>query len=303
MQSLFNANDWESQLISLYLDLNHYFYDQGWASYIERFSPNKYPKFDDVEVLSSYLFVRIYFPQLHQMKQIQSMIKLFLSAWFPKLPKYNTYLARVKRLLPVMIKFLDKLSNQVLEENKEYIIDSCPIEITSKLRCNQSKIANEIATHSYCASKQKFYYGIKLHILAICQTQKLPIPCYIGISEGSMFDIKALEALELKNITINADLAYQSDELSKKLKANGCHLKTPRKHTKGKFFFDGKDTASTDVSKKRQPIECLFAWLNEKTNIQDAHFVRSVQGLFLHVWGSLLTSMLLLFKKYEIPTP
>jgi hypothetical protein len=30
-----------------------------------------------VEVLSSYLFVRIYFPQLHQMKQIQSMIKLF----------------------------------------------------------------------------------------------------------------------------------------------------------------------------------------------------------------------------------
>ena len=75
MQSLFNQNDWESQLISLYLDLNHYFYDQGWASYIERFSPNKYPKFDDVEVLSSYLFVRIYFPQIHQMKQIQSMIK------------------------------------------------------------------------------------------------------------------------------------------------------------------------------------------------------------------------------------
>ena len=37
--------------------------------------------------------------------------------------------------------------------------------------------------------KQKFYYGVKLHILAICQDQKLPIPCYIAISEGSMFDI------------------------------------------------------------------------------------------------------------------
>jgi len=44
MQSLFNANDWESQLISLYLDLTHYFYDQGWASYIERFSHNQYQK-------------------------------------------------------------------------------------------------------------------------------------------------------------------------------------------------------------------------------------------------------------------
>ncbi len=109
-----------------------------------------------------------------------------------------------------MIKFLDKLSNQVLEENKEYIIDFFPIEITSKLRCNQSKTANEIATYSDCASKHKFYDGVKLHILAICQDQKLPIPCYIAISEGCMFDIKALEALELKNITINADLAYQS---------------------------------------------------------------------------------------------
>ncbi len=54
------------------------------------------------------------------MKQIQSMIKLFLSAWFPNLPKYNSYLARVKRLLPVMIKFLDQLSNQFLEENKHF---------------------------------------------------------------------------------------------------------------------------------------------------------------------------------------
>jgi hypothetical protein len=87
------------------------------------------------------------------------------------------------------------------------------------------------------------------------------------------------------------------------LKVNGCHLKTARKHAKGKFFFDRKDTASIDVSKKRQAIECLFAWLNEKTNIQDAHFIRSLKGLFLHVWGSLLTSMLLLFKKYEISTP
>ena len=70
-----------------------------------------------------------------------------------------------------------------------------------------------------------------------------------------------------------------------------------------KFHFKGKDTLNTDVSKKRQMIECLFAWLNEKTNIQDAHFIRSLQGLFLHVWESMLTSMLLLFKKYGIPTP
>ena len=158
MQSLFTSNDWESQLISLYLDLNHYFYVDGWSSCVERFSPNKYPAFDDIEVLCSYLFVRIYFPQIQQVQQIWKTIFLFLTSWFPKLPKYNSDLERSKRLIPVMIKFLEKLSDQVKLDHRDDVIDSCPIEITSKHRCKQSKtaneIANEIATHSFCASKR-----------------------------------------------------------------------------------------------------------------------------------------------------
>ncbi len=76
-----------------------------------------------------------------------------ISSWFPKLPKYNSYLERSKRLIPVMIKFLEKLSDQVKMDHRDDVIDSCPIEITSKHRCKQSKTAHEIATHSFCASK------------------------------------------------------------------------------------------------------------------------------------------------------
>ena len=43
----------------------------------------------------------------------------------------------------MMRKFLDPLSNQLLEENKEYLIDPCSIEITIKHRFNQSKIASK----------------------------------------------------------------------------------------------------------------------------------------------------------------
>ena len=44
---------------------------------------------------------------------------------------------------------------------------------------------------------------------------------------------------------------------------------------------------STAVSKVRQPIESLFNWLIEKTNIQNASKVRSTNGLLLHCFGKI----------------
>lgn len=43
-----------------------------------------------------------------------------------------------------------------------------------------------------------------------------------------------------------------------------------------------RDLFLTAVSKVRQPIESLFNWLNEKTNIQRAMKVRSTSGLLVH---------------------
>ena len=45
------------------------------------------------------------------------------------------------------------------------------------------------------------------------------------------------------------------------------------------------DLFSTAVSKVRQPVEAIFNWLIEKTDIQRASKVRSTKGLMLHVFG------------------
>jgi hypothetical protein len=47
------------------------------------------------------------------------------------------------------------------------------------------------------------------------------------------------------------------------------------------------DLYSTAVSKVRQPIESLFNWLIEETDIQGATKVSSAKGLLLHVFGRL----------------
>jgi len=49
---------------------------------------------------------------------------------------------------------------------------------------------------------------------------------------------------------------------------------------------------STAVSKVRQPIEALFNWLIEKTDIQRASKVGSTKGLLVHVFGRLAAAFI-----------
>jgi len=54
------------------------------------------------------------------------------------------------------------------------------------------------------------------------------------------------------------------------------------------------DLFSTAVSRIRQPIESLFNWLIEKTDIQRASKVRSTNGLLVHVFGRIAAAFIFL---------
>ena len=69
-------------------------------------------------------------------------------------------------------------------------------------------------------------------------------------------------------------------------------LVTPVKKKKNQIRLESADRMySTAVSKIRQPIESLFNWIQEKTNIQNASKVRSLKGLNIHIWGKLTVAM------------
>ncbi len=75
---------------------------------------------------------------------------------------------------------------------------------------------------------------------------------------------------------------------------------TPVKAVKGmpdvlkKFDRAANDLYSRAVSKVRQPIEALFSWLIEKSDIQKASKVRSLKGLNLHVYGRLAAAFIMI---------
>ena len=52
------------------------------------------------------------------------------------------------------------------------------------------------------------------------------------------------------------------------------------------------DLFSTAVSKVRQPVEAIFNWLIEKTDIQRASKVRSTKGLMVHAFGRLTAAFI-----------
>jgi hypothetical protein len=65
--------------------------------------------------------------------------------------------------------------------------------------------------------------------------------------------------------------------------------KRGQKHLKAdqKYF-------STMVSRIRQPVESFFNWINQMTGIQIASKVRSLKGLFKHVYAKLTAGLLIL---------
>jgi hypothetical protein len=75
-------------------------------------------------------------------------------------------------------------------------------------------------------------------------------------------------------------------------------MMTPVKGIKGQCQeIKNRDKAANDlfsvaVSRFRQPIESLFNWLIQKTNIQRACKVRSRKGLLIHIFGKIATAFI-----------
>lgn len=95
-----------------------------------------------------------------------------------------------------------------------------------------------------------------------------------------------------------ADKAYADEETKRVLAQRGTHLVTPYKRKRNEPETNEPALWSRFASSLRQPLESLFGWLIQRTNIQNASLVRSTNGLFVHVYGKLAVACLLLTFNY-----
>jgi hypothetical protein len=93
-------------------------------------------------------------------------------------------------------------------------------------------------------------------------------------------------------------LAYPTPQIIAHLKAQQGRLIAPQKKPKGKELTADEKYYNRLVRSIRQPIESLFNWIEQKTQIQRASKVRSSDALMIHCWGKLAVAFFLLVFNY-----
>lgn len=293
----------ELQLIQLYLWVC-LVYDKHPMLKYQRLSNNWQPNFTDQELITVYLFGQL---QGHfKKKRIHQYISQHFSDWFPDLPAYQTFNYRLNNLAESLQVIVFELFGEINRSPNYHFeedcpIDSMPIMLAVRGRSYRAKVAREIANQSYCASKDIWYHGVKLHLLARKQYQKLPKPEIMKITPAAEADLRVLQEFEGKIIgNVFGDKAYKDEKTEREFKAQDVIICTPDKKQKNQEVYEvGKSGLwSRFVSAMRQPIESLFNWINEKTEIQDGSKIRSSNGLFVHCYGKLAVALFSLCFNY-----
>lgn len=221
-------------------------------------------------------------------------------AWFPALPSYQAFNRRLHQLTPAFELLIEEsLLTAAKRETLSFadrLIDSLPVMLAQGTRSNRARVARQLADVGFCATKQIHYYGVKLHVIAARRISKLPLPERVFLSSASQHDLAALREMDAKlsGCGLFGDKAYADTDLKSVLRESRVYLTTPYKRKRNEDKTVVPILLNRFVSRIRQPIESLFGWMIQRTDIQKASGVRSIQGLMLHCYGKLAVACLLL---------
>lgn len=216
------------------------------------------------------------------------------------MPAYQTLNHRLNELAPAFELLIENLlTTQAwqLAESNDRLIDSVPVMLARGTRANRARVASELADTGFCATKQQHYRGVKLHFIAARRCEKLPLPEKIHLSAASQHDLSALREVRPSlpvGCGLYADKAYFHTDTAAACKERGWFLLAAYKRHRHEPEAEVPTLYNRFVSAMRQPLESLFNWLIQRTDLQNASRVRSSQGLKVHCHGNLAVACLLL---------
>lgn len=290
----------EFKLIAMYFYICD-IYEKELKYSCQRFSNNSEPDFTDQEIMTIYLY-GMHVEQRFKITQIYEYASDHLRSWFPLLPSYPAFNIRINRLAEAFRLLTSHLLGMFVPSGcstSKSLLDSMPVITCSGKR--KAKVAREITDKGYCSTKGIYYYGMKLHALAFLRPGHLPFPEQFQLTLASENDLNLFKQAwgGIDNRMFFGDKIYIDTEYFQQLgNSHNSFMLTPVKAVKGQsgslkqWDKAANDLFSTTVSRVRQPIESLFNWLIEKTDIQRASKVRSAKGLLVHVFGRLATAFI-----------
>ncbi len=286
----------ENQLIQLYVLVCH-IYDTQSETCFQRLSNNSKPLFTDQELVTIYLFGHL--QGLFEKKAIHKLIDNYWRGFFPTLPAYQTFVARLNQLestFQTLGGYLHEMLAESFEPEIDHLIDSLPVMLAKGGHAYSATVARDVSDVGYCASKKTYFHGVRLHTIAQRRSGAIPLPKQIWLREGSVHDLTSVREQEiyLPNSSLIGDRAFPDPTFQAMLEQQQTTLYAPKKKPKGKELSQTEKYYNRLVSRLRQPIESFFNWLIDKTDIQRAGTVRSTEGLMIHCFGKLSVAFYLL---------
>ena len=136
--------------------------------------------------------------------------------------RFNRRLHRLKDTLATVFDLLGQLW-KTLDTEGVYVIDSFPVAVCDNIRIRRAKLYRHETYRGYQASKRRYFYGLKIHLVVTSAGQ--PVECVL--TPGSVSDVQVLKgyAYDLPcGSVVYADKAYNDYEIEDPRSSRGQAL-------------------------------------------------------------------------------
>ncbi|MBK7454551.1 MAG: IS982 family transposase [Anaerolineales bacterium] len=141
--------------------------------------------------------------------------------------RFNRRLHRIAELFLTLFLRLGETWKK-LNEKSVYVIDSYPISVCDNYRIGRSKFITEKTFEAIFASKKRYFYGLRIHILVTEQGE----PVEFFLEPGAFSDTSALSLYNFdvpENSFITGDKAYNDYTIEDVMREAGIELMPLRK--------------------------------------------------------------------------
>lgn len=170
---------------------------------------------NDAEIMTTAFVASLFFRGNHE----SARAMLQQHGYIPRMLSKSRFSRRLHRIKDIFVILFDLLGQtwKTLNTASIYVIDSLPIAVCDNIRIRRSKIYSDENFRGYQASKRRYFYGLKIHLMVTQDGQ--PVECFL--THGGCGDVDALKyyAYELPDGSlIYADKAYNDYEIEDLLK-------------------------------------------------------------------------------------
>lgn len=190
-------------------------------------------KMSDAEVMTTAIVAAAYFGGNHQ----RACAALKLLGYIPNMlghSRYNRRLHRISDLFQTLFESLAEVS-KADNLNNIYAIDTYPVPVCDNIRISRCRIYQGEAWRGKIASKHRYYYGLKVHLMTTESGQIVEV----FFTPGRCSDVKGMRYFPFdlpQGSIVYADKAYCDYGIEDALKEAGIAFSPLRKKNSKRQF-------------------------------------------------------------------